>query len=349
MDTSPPVIKKAGRRVARGCLCIVGAFVLLGVAGYFHLRAPHFSGSAATSIDITMRSPRSPFAESKILVQASITDGPACASLFALLRSARFRMDHKCAAIGSFTVRYADGRTDTLAVLPGHNPTGYEFRFGGWLYRLPKERLYQVLRDAGVDTTKMPERMPSQESPQLNSSVPDGDLIRAAAKDHTLAPSIRHSAVVFARVLDGVEADSKAFDQAVRELAMTRNERTCQIWISLMHAGEAGLPQVLPPLEEMGRLEQEARKGAVKGIESNPLRFLDVLRCCVTYLTEFDMPAADSEVTGFLNRFELKYGNSDTGKHMLSYYRIEIKNAMGGRETGGALWKRDHQDSRAME
>ena len=157
IDSSSPVINTEGRRVARGCLFIVGAFVLLGVACYFCLRGPHFSSSAATSIDITMRSPRSQTAESKVLVQLRITKEPACAALFALLRSARLRMDHKCADIGTFTVRYANGKTDTLAVLPGHDPTGYEFRFGGSLYRLPRERLYQVLRDAGVDTTKMPE------------------------------------------------------------------------------------------------------------------------------------------------------------------------------------------------
>jgi len=104
-----------------------------------------------------MRSPDLPPADSNVLVQASISNGPACASLFALLQSARFRIDHKCAHIGSVTVRYANGKTDTLAVLPGHDPTGYEFRLGGWMYRLPRERLYQVLRDAGVDPTKMPE------------------------------------------------------------------------------------------------------------------------------------------------------------------------------------------------
>jgi hypothetical protein len=184
----------------------------------------------------------------------------------------------------------------------------------------------------------------SQAWPQSNSSLPDGGLVRLAAKDHTLPPSVRHSAVVFARVLDGVETDSKAFDQAIRELAKTRNERTCQILISLMHSSEAGLPEVLPSLEKMGRLEQEARKGTVKGIGSNPLRFLDVLRCCVTYLTEFEMPVADSEVTGFLNRFESKYGESDTGKHLLNHYRMEINNTMGGRKTGGALWKQGRKD-----
>ena len=168
MKSAPPIIdiKKKGRRVARGCLLIIAALILLlGVAGYFYpgaphffyFRAPHLSGSTASSIEFTMQSPNSPSAKSKVLVQASITNGPACASLFALLHSARFRIDHKCADIGSFTIRYTNGKTDTLAVLPGHDPTGYEFRYRGSLYRLPRERLYQVLRDAGVDTTKMPE------------------------------------------------------------------------------------------------------------------------------------------------------------------------------------------------
>ena len=140
-----------------GCLLVIGAFVLPGVAGYFYLRSPHFSGSTATAVDITMRSPISWTAGSKVLMQASIIEAPACASLLDLLRSARIHMEHKCADIGVFTIRYTNGKTDTLNFLPGHDPTRYEFRFGGRLYRLPREHFYQVLREAGVDTTKMPE------------------------------------------------------------------------------------------------------------------------------------------------------------------------------------------------
>ena len=103
-----------------------------------------------------MHEPDSPEAESKVLVQTTVTDGSSCASLFELLRSARSHEDHKCADIGSFTVRYANGKTDTLAVLPGHDPTRYEFRLSGHMYQISRESLFQVFQDAGIDTTKVP-------------------------------------------------------------------------------------------------------------------------------------------------------------------------------------------------
>ena len=131
--------------------------MLLGVAGYFYLRSPHFTGSTVSSIEIKMMPLDSQSPDVKPLVEASITNARSCSSLFALLRSARFRIDHKCVDVGSFTIRYSDGKADRLAFLPGHDPSGYEFRFDGWLYRLPRERLYQVLQEAGVATAKMPE------------------------------------------------------------------------------------------------------------------------------------------------------------------------------------------------
>lgn len=143
--------------ISRGCALILAASAVLGTPCYFYFRAPHFSGSAPDSIDITMRSPNWPPVEPKILVQESLHRRPACASLFAFLKTARVGMDHKCADIGTFTIRYDNGKTDVLSFLPGHDPSRYEFRFSGWLYRLPREEFFQALQDAGVDATKMPE------------------------------------------------------------------------------------------------------------------------------------------------------------------------------------------------
>lgn len=197
-------------------------------------------------------------------------------------------------------------------------------------------------------TTHVPES-PHARQVESNASLSDGYLVRTAAKDHSLAPNLRHSAIIFEHVLDGEKVSSNEIRQAGRELATTRSEITCQIFVSIMRASEAGLPEALPPLEELERFEQEASKGAVKGFESNPLRFLSVLLRCVTYLTEFEMPVADQEVTRFLNTFHSKYGKSDSGKYLLNFYQSEINNAMGKRKTGGALWKQGRKDPTVSE
>jgi hypothetical protein len=166
-----------------------------------------------------------------------------------------------------------------------------------------------------------------------------GAYLKEAAKDHSSPPYIRLSAEVFSKVQDGVESDKNAFRQAINELAATRNAKTCQIWIAMMHASEAGLPEVLPSLEELGKMEKQARGGTLKGVESNPLRFIDVLTPCVKYLTEFDMPEADRAVAEFVHRFEIKYGKTDAGKHCLSAYQREISDAREIRSTGVSRWK----------
>jgi ferredoxin len=151
--------KGKGRRIARGRLIILALIALITGAYYFHSSPPSFSGETASSIDITTRSPLEPEPYSKpdVLLQTGITSQAACASLLALLRSARDHTDHQCADIGTMQIHYANGLTDTLTLLPGHDPARYEFRFARGAYHVPRDRFYQVLRDAGIDTTKVPQ------------------------------------------------------------------------------------------------------------------------------------------------------------------------------------------------
>ena len=131
---------------------IVVVLTLVGLPVYFVWCYPHFRGGTVTSIGIMMMLPD---LKTEAL-EANITDGPACASVVSFLGSAHIGSDHKCADIGSFIIRYDDGGVDTLHVLPGHNPDRYEFRFDHNLYRVPRDKFYKVLKDAGVDSTKMP-------------------------------------------------------------------------------------------------------------------------------------------------------------------------------------------------
>ncbi len=153
----PPVITETRQPIPRGCLVVPGALLLLGVTGYFYLRVPHFHGSNPSSIGIEVRSPEFHGGASEVLLQTNMMSRVACASLFTLLQAGRFRMDHKCAEIGSFAIHYATGKTDTIDILPGHDDARYEFRFGHWLYHVPRDQFYQTLRDAGIDVSKMPQ------------------------------------------------------------------------------------------------------------------------------------------------------------------------------------------------
>jgi len=149
-------MKARRRRVAFGCLFTVGLFIFLGLGRYMYIRVPRFTGSTPVAIQITMYSPDE--LQTNAVIQATITNELAAQSLLRFLRSARVRLlDHKCADVGSFTIRYQNSKVDALAFLPGHDMNRYEFRFGGGLYLLPRLQFYQVLRDVGVDTAKMPE------------------------------------------------------------------------------------------------------------------------------------------------------------------------------------------------
>lgn len=147
--------KKKGSRSTPGRSFIAAASILIVGWYLMWLRGPSFSGDTASSIEITMQSPEVPNVKTEAW-QTSITNEAACASLLALLRSARPHLDHKCGDVGSFRIHYTNGRMNNLAFLPGHDPASYEFRWGGGLYRIPRDRFYQVLREAGVDMTKMP-------------------------------------------------------------------------------------------------------------------------------------------------------------------------------------------------
>jgi hypothetical protein len=124
-----------------------------------------------------------------------------------------------------------------------------------------------------VHSTSRPHEVVHASPSASKAATPDRAYLGDTAKDHACPPYIRESAAVFASVLDGIETDIKALDRAVNELAATRNERTCRIWISMMRASETGLPEALPPLEVLGKMEKQARDGTLKAMESNPLRF----------------------------------------------------------------------------
>lgn len=91
-----------------------------------------------------------------IMLRGGITNQTACNLLLRELSSARKVAEHKCGQIGSFNVCYENGRTDTIDFLPGHSPLRYEIRYENRMYGLSRKKSAQILKDAGIDTTKIP-------------------------------------------------------------------------------------------------------------------------------------------------------------------------------------------------
>jgi hypothetical protein len=90
------------------------------------------------------------------VLRAIVHDPKSCEGILTVLRGGRAGTDHKCASNGSLTIGYADGASDTLDLLAGHDDSRYEFRFGMGLYRVPRARFLDALKAAGVDVSRIP-------------------------------------------------------------------------------------------------------------------------------------------------------------------------------------------------
>ena len=127
------------------------------VIGWWFIRKPHFDGKAPLSIAILLHEPRPVNATSPpvVLSSVSITNELSCSNVLAALREGRLRRDHTCPPIGTLNIKFANGKTNEVNLLPTHG-TDAEFRVGVLKYRLKQDRLYRVLEAAGVDVSKIP-------------------------------------------------------------------------------------------------------------------------------------------------------------------------------------------------
>ena len=123
----------------------------MGLINY-HTRGPQFGGSYPVSIEIFVEQ-----RDAKDFYSTTIVDREACTRIMRALVDARSANLHDSPEIGWFIVHYADGSTNQIYLLPGHNADRYGIRWGTGDFALSKKHFYAVLRDAGVDTTKIPD------------------------------------------------------------------------------------------------------------------------------------------------------------------------------------------------
>jgi hypothetical protein len=88
--------------------------------------------------------------------RVSITNAAACRMIVQTLKSGVWTMPHLCKYRATFTLHYDNGKSDLIGYMPGHSgPEICEIGLGGY-YRLSRTNFYQVMRDAGVDMSRMP-------------------------------------------------------------------------------------------------------------------------------------------------------------------------------------------------
>ncbi len=196
-------------------------------------------------------------------------------------------------------------------------------------------------KENGLDVKK-PSTTDAQSFEQSTKSEPgdaSGEAVSAAAKDPALPVEIRESATVFERMLKNKPISRREFSQACGKLASTRTETACRIWISLLLAMEARIPNPLPSKEEMINFEKLVMAKKIEPLDVESLRYMQLLHPAMEALTQFDMPEADLQVESFMRRFESKYGSSEVGRIYIDVLKIEISQAKEARKSGAVPWK----------
>jgi hypothetical protein len=141
------------RTLMRACAGILIMALVVATGGWLYLRHPRFSGKEPMAITIFAQVTNT----GVVLIDATITNRESCPEIFAMLCKATWGTDHKCEAIGTVTIRYAEGTKDELGFLPSHGEDKFEFRHQWLKYNVPREKFYGVLKLAGVETSKIPE------------------------------------------------------------------------------------------------------------------------------------------------------------------------------------------------
>lgn len=130
---------------------IILALLMIGGCVYLVTQRPHFMGASPIAIDVSV----SAYVSDTNEYRTSITNLAACAAILQEFRQARWVFGSE-AQMGTFTIRYDNGKKDDVPVLHGFPDGYYSIIRSGGTYRMPIERFRSVLKNAGIDVTKFP-------------------------------------------------------------------------------------------------------------------------------------------------------------------------------------------------
>lgn len=139
-------------------LVVFAAVAVVVAAAWWFIRKPHFDGHAPLSIAVLLHQPRPVNATSPpaVLLSVTLTNEQTCSNLLGVLRQGRLRRDHTCAPVGTIAIKFANGKTNEVHLLPTHASGDAEFRIGVLKFKVKQDQLYPALDAAGVDTSRIP-------------------------------------------------------------------------------------------------------------------------------------------------------------------------------------------------
>ncbi len=168
---------------------------------------------------------------------------------------------------------------------------------------------------------------------------PDINTLRAVAADKSQPDYIRKSIQYYDDFFQGKKVLLSTRSKAEAELSATRTEATLNCLIAVLNSLEKRLPEPLPTENDVNELNKKFGDSKDVEYEINPVFIVGHFSNLIKIITYYDEEKGDSEVQGFLKRFEAKYGKTSSGEYWLKDFRMELKHASADRAGHNGKWK----------
>lgn len=141
-------MKKFLKDFLKNCLMLLGIALVLVVSCSVYVHHPRFSGSSPVGIGVVRYETNG----AAIAYLPVVTNRITCETIVNELRTARF------AGFGSkpfaeSRINYGNGQMDRLLVSANRDQGDFAFFFHGF-YRMRREPLFTLLREAGIDVSQ---------------------------------------------------------------------------------------------------------------------------------------------------------------------------------------------------
>lgn len=110
---------------------------------------------ASIEVHLTAQPPEPTTENGQAATRMRIADRTQIQAVLDVFSRAERGSEHKCGASGTVTIYRADGGSEVLDILPGHDPAFYEYRYAGRINRVERVGFLSALQALGVGRVKL--------------------------------------------------------------------------------------------------------------------------------------------------------------------------------------------------